>query len=279
VSCFLIGGDLKERIERMEPAIVECAKALGCTRVAQIAGKGWGRVLAPLDCRSALSVMIRDLHQCPAFSIPISGKTAEWTSGLLGPSAQQSTGLLTPALDSDAYSSFASAALTGLLELAAGQSLRNGGFCLRTLCSFHRIETGFHPAIRCGLARPPIFMPTAIPSFKNRRTTGGLQPIDPSIMKPGKNMGEAHVPLPPIPAPLFRFPMLPPPVPFMVLAPEMSRLIVGQRAITAMNGVPANFDSRSFIGRTLEMICFAAYRFNLHFGHKPMIQVNGDYSL
>jgi hypothetical protein len=53
---------------------------------------------------------------------------------------------------------------------------------------------------------------------------GYLQPIDPSTMKPGKNMGETHVPLPPIPAPLFRLPILPP-VPFMVLTPEMRRMI------------------------------------------------------
>jgi hypothetical protein len=53
---------------------------------------------------------------------------------------------------------------------------------------------------------------------------GYLQPIDPSTMKPGKNMGETHVPLPPIPAPLFRLPILPP-LPFMVLTPEMRRII------------------------------------------------------
>lgn len=46
-----------------------------------------------------------------------------------------------------------------------------------------------------------------------------------------------------------------------------------------MYGLPADFDSRIFVGRDSEMVCFAAYQFNLHFGQKLMIQVNGEYSL
>ncbi len=61
LNFFLVGGDLNELIEKIEPAIVAWAKALGCTRVAQTGRKGWGRVLAPLGYRTTLSVMIRDL--------------------------------------------------------------------------------------------------------------------------------------------------------------------------------------------------------------------------
>lgn len=72
LNFFLVGGDptspdglrgagLTELLEKMEPAIVEWAKELGCTRVAQTGRKGWGRVLAPLGYQTALSVMIKDL--------------------------------------------------------------------------------------------------------------------------------------------------------------------------------------------------------------------------
>jgi hypothetical protein len=46
-----------------------------------------------------------------------------------------------------------------------------------------------------------------------------------------------------------------------------------------MYGLPADFDSRIFVGRTLEMVCFAAYQFGLHFGEHIFVQVNGEYSL
>jgi len=61
LNFFLVGGDLNELIEQMEPAIVEWARRLGCTRIAQTGRKGWGRVLAPLGYQTTLSVMIRDL--------------------------------------------------------------------------------------------------------------------------------------------------------------------------------------------------------------------------
>lgn len=61
LNFFLVGGDLSELLEKMEPAIVAWAKALGCTRVAQTGRKGWGRILAPLGYQTTLSVMIRDL--------------------------------------------------------------------------------------------------------------------------------------------------------------------------------------------------------------------------
>jgi hypothetical protein len=61
LNFFLVGGDLAELIEKMEPAIVDWAKALGCTRVAQTGRKGWGRVLAPLGYQTTLSVMLKPI--------------------------------------------------------------------------------------------------------------------------------------------------------------------------------------------------------------------------
>lgn len=46
-----------------------------------------------------------------------------------------------------------------------------------------------------------------------------------------------------------------------------------------MYGLPADFDSRIFVGSNLEMICFAVNQLYLHFGHKLMIQLGGEYSL
>lgn len=46
-----------------------------------------------------------------------------------------------------------------------------------------------------------------------------------------------------------------------------------------MYGLPADFDSRIFVGRTLELVCFAAYHFNFHFDQDIGVQVGGEYSL
>lgn len=46
-----------------------------------------------------------------------------------------------------------------------------------------------------------------------------------------------------------------------------------------MYGLPANFDSRIFVGRTLEEIYFAAYHFVLQFDQHIGVQVHGEYSL
>ena len=46
-----------------------------------------------------------------------------------------------------------------------------------------------------------------------------------------------------------------------------------------MYGLPADFDSGIFVGRTLEMVCFAVNLFGLHFGKDIFVQVNGEYSL
>ena len=46
-----------------------------------------------------------------------------------------------------------------------------------------------------------------------------------------------------------------------------------------MYGLPADFDSRIFVGRTLELVCFAAYQINLHFDQEIGVQVGGEYSL
>lgn len=61
LNFFLVGGDLNELLQKMEPAIVAWAKALGCTRVAQTGRKGWSRILAPLGYQTTLSLMIKDL--------------------------------------------------------------------------------------------------------------------------------------------------------------------------------------------------------------------------
>ena len=61
LNFFLVGGDLSELLEKMEPAIVQWARAQGCTRVAQTGRKGWGRVLAPLGYQTTLSVMVKPI--------------------------------------------------------------------------------------------------------------------------------------------------------------------------------------------------------------------------
>ncbi len=72
LNFFLIGGDstspdglrgagLDELLTRMEPAIIEWAKAMGCTRVASAGRKGWERVLSPLGYEKTLSVMLKEL--------------------------------------------------------------------------------------------------------------------------------------------------------------------------------------------------------------------------
>lgn len=46
-----------------------------------------------------------------------------------------------------------------------------------------------------------------------------------------------------------------------------------------MYGLPADFDSRIFIGRTLEVVCFLVNQINLHFDQKISVQLGGEYSL
>ena len=61
LNFFLVGGDLTELLERMEPVIVGGAKDMGCTRVAQTGRREWGRVLEPLGYQTTLSVMLKEL--------------------------------------------------------------------------------------------------------------------------------------------------------------------------------------------------------------------------
>jgi hypothetical protein len=63
LNFFLVGGDLDELLEKMEPAIVDWAKSIGCTRVAQTGRRGWGRVLAPLGYETTLSVMLKPIEK------------------------------------------------------------------------------------------------------------------------------------------------------------------------------------------------------------------------
>ena len=69
LNIFLVGGDprsepgasLDELLEKMEPAVIAWAKALGCTRVAQTGRRGWSRVLKPLGYETTLSVMLKEI--------------------------------------------------------------------------------------------------------------------------------------------------------------------------------------------------------------------------
>ena len=61
LNFFLIGGDLTELLEQMEPAVIAWAKALGCTRVASVGRKGWERVLKPLGYSKTLSMLLKPI--------------------------------------------------------------------------------------------------------------------------------------------------------------------------------------------------------------------------
>lgn len=145
------------------------------------------------------------------------------TSGLLGPPPQQSAGLLTPPLDSDAYRSAAPTAQTGLLQLAAGPQPPKRWIIPTNPPQLPPDSESLPPSHTVRVMPPSDLYPDGYFVIYKEMNSGYKQPIDPSTMKPG-NKGETHVPLPPTPAPLFRPPILPP-VPFMVLTPEMRRMI------------------------------------------------------
>lgn len=146
------------------------------------------------------------------------------TSGLLGPTPQRGSGLLTPPSDSDVYGSAPSAAPTGLLQLAAGPKPPKNWIPPTNPPQLPPDPKTLPPDHNIRIGKPSDLYPDGYFVIQKPMKNGGQQPIDPSTMKPGRNMGETHVPLPPIPAPVFRPPMLPP-VPFMVLTPEMRRMI------------------------------------------------------
>lgn len=145
------------------------------------------------------------------------------SAGLLGPSPQRGAGLLTPPPDSDAYSPAVASAQTGLIQLAAGPKPPKNWIPPTNPPQLPPDPDSLPPGHTVRVM-PPSDLYRDGYFVIQKQTRDGLQRIDPSTMKPGKNMGETHVPLPPIPVPFFRLPMLPP-MPFMVLTPEMRRMI------------------------------------------------------
>ena len=61
LNFFLVGGDGKELVERIEPIIVAWAKSIGCMRVTQVGRKGWSRVLRPKGYRTVLTMMLKEI--------------------------------------------------------------------------------------------------------------------------------------------------------------------------------------------------------------------------
>lgn len=59
LNFFLIGGDLDELLNKMEPAVIAWAKSLGCTRVASTGRKGWSKALKPLGYEHVLYTMLK----------------------------------------------------------------------------------------------------------------------------------------------------------------------------------------------------------------------------
>jgi len=60
LNFFLIGGDLSELLQKMEPAVIAWAKAAGCTRVASTGRKGWSKALKPLGYEHVLYTMLKE---------------------------------------------------------------------------------------------------------------------------------------------------------------------------------------------------------------------------
>ena len=46
-----------------------------------------------------------------------------------------------------------------------------------------------------------------------------------------------------------------------------------------MYGLPADFDSKIFVGRTLEQVCFFINQVSFHFDQKVSVRLEGEYSL
>ncbi|MBN9535027.1 MAG: hypothetical protein J0H10_16930 [Alphaproteobacteria bacterium] len=62
LNFFLVGGDLSELINEMEPAITRWAKhAYGCKCVALIGRKGWARALRSKGYEEVMTVTVKDL--------------------------------------------------------------------------------------------------------------------------------------------------------------------------------------------------------------------------
>lgn len=58
---FLIGGDLDELVELMEPRITAWAKAIGCSAVSGAGRKGFERVFKKSGFEPAWTVILKDI--------------------------------------------------------------------------------------------------------------------------------------------------------------------------------------------------------------------------
>lgn len=58
---FLVGGDLTELIEQMEPVICAWARTQGCTRMTEAGRRGWEKPLGKIGYRVGWTVMMKDL--------------------------------------------------------------------------------------------------------------------------------------------------------------------------------------------------------------------------
>ncbi|MBI3678487.1 MAG: hypothetical protein HY243_17910 [Proteobacteria bacterium] len=60
LNFFLLGGDLAELLDILEPRICAFARHKGCARVTGAGRKGWERVLKPLTYRFAGTTMFKE---------------------------------------------------------------------------------------------------------------------------------------------------------------------------------------------------------------------------
>jgi hypothetical protein len=61
LNYFLVGGDLKELMEKMEPHITAWAKTQGCTLATLVGREGWLRTLMPLGYKKSWSAAYKDI--------------------------------------------------------------------------------------------------------------------------------------------------------------------------------------------------------------------------
>jgi hypothetical protein len=61
LNFFLLGGDLDELLQEMEPAICRWAAAMGCSRVIGAGRKGFEKVLRPLGYQPRWSYCAKEL--------------------------------------------------------------------------------------------------------------------------------------------------------------------------------------------------------------------------
>lgn len=61
LNFFLLGGDLDELVNHMEPVICEWAKAMGCKKIFGVGRKGFEKVLKPKGYRPQWLCCVKDL--------------------------------------------------------------------------------------------------------------------------------------------------------------------------------------------------------------------------